>query len=63
MVLFVGMALFLFLRIEFVLGPDLVAETGIKAVSTDWSVYDNIYINDGVTVTLAPGAHDLEQLI
>lgn len=58
-VLFVGMALFLSCGLSSSWAADLVAETGIKAVSTDWSVYDNIYINDGVTVTLAPGAHDL----
>jgi len=38
---------------------NLIAETGLKSVATDWSSYDNVYINDGVTVTFESGSHDL----
>lgn len=38
---------------------NLIAETGNKLIATDWSVYSNIYINEGVIVTFEPGLHNL----
>lgn len=42
-----------------VLENNLIAETGTKSVSDDWSSYDNVYINDGVIVTFEAGTHNL----
>ncbi|MFA5437156.1 MAG: hypothetical protein WC293_01110 [Candidatus Omnitrophota bacterium] len=55
---FAGLAFFFF-GLNLSLALDLEPATGTKALSTDWSGYTNIYINDGVTVTLAAGTHDL----
>lgn len=42
-----------------VLENNLIAETGTKTTLIDWSLYDNVYINDGVFVTFESGVHDL----
>ena len=57
-VVLAGLAFF-FLGLNLSFAADLEPTTGTKALSTDWSGYNNIYINDGVTVTLAAGTHDL----
>lgn len=42
-----------------VLANDLIAETGLKTVSVDWSSYSNVYINEGVIVSFESGIHNL----